>query len=251
VPSIHRAAGVGFDIGADAYERGRPGFPDEAVERLAEELRIGPGARVVDLAAGTGKLTRVLVPFGANLLAVEPVEGMRRAFRELLPDVPMVGGLAEALPFRTGSLDAVSVAQAFHWFDAEAALAELHRVLVPGGRLGLVWNVRVESSPISASLTALFDRYREGAPAFRDRAWEPAFAATELFSPLRTVAFDHKQRLTVEGFLDRARSVSFIAALDPDEAASVHRELLALVPPDATEMMLPYRCEVSWCERSA
>jgi ubiquinone/menaquinone biosynthesis C-methylase UbiE len=250
VPSIHRAAQVGFDAGAEAYERGRPGFPEEAVRRLAEELRIGPGKRVVDLAAGTGKLTRALVPFGAHLMAVEPVEGMRRACRELVPGVPVVAGLAEALPFRTGVLDAVTVAQAFHWFDAEAALAELHRVLRPKGRLGLVWNVREESSPVSAAMTELFDQYREGVPAFRDRAWEAAFAETPLFGPLERAVFPLDQRLSLDGFLDRATSVSFIAALPPDELESVRRELLALVPHGATEIVLPYRCEVSWCERS-
>ena len=251
MPSIHRAARVGFDAGAEAYERGRPGFPPDAVERLAKELAIARGKRVLDLAAGTGKLTRSLVPFGASLLAVEPVEGMWRAFRERLPGVPLVAGLAEALPFRTGALDAVTVAQAFHWFDAEQALAELYRVLASGGRLGLVWNVRDESTAVSASMTQLFDTYREGAPAFRDRAWEPAFAQTDLFSTLERATFRLEQRLTVGGFLDRALSVSFIAALPPDELDSVRAELVALVPPGATEVVLPYRCEVSWCERSA
>src|SRR5439155_705663 len=171
---IHRAAAVGFDASADAYERGRPGFPEEAVEKLVAQLRIRSGATVVDLAAGTGKLTRMLVASGARLFAIEPVEGMRRMFVRILPGVPIVGGLAEAIPFRDGSIDAVTVAQAFHWFDARAALIELHRVLKPGGRLGLVWNVRDESAPISLAMTELFDRYREGAPAFRDQSWRPA-----------------------------------------------------------------------------
>jgi len=131
--SVHEAAAVGFDVGAEAYERGRPGFSPEAVERLARELGIEPGRTVVDLAAGTGKLTRMLVPSGARLLAVEPVEGMRRQFVHLVPGVPVVAGVAESLPLRAGSVDAVAVAQAFHWFDAGAALRDLHRVLRPGG----------------------------------------------------------------------------------------------------------------------
>jgi ubiquinone/menaquinone biosynthesis C-methylase UbiE len=248
-PSVHEVAAVGFDSGAEAYERGRPGFPLEAVQRLVEELGIAPDRTVVDLAAGTGKLTRLLSRETDRLLAVEPVEGMRREFVRLLPDVPVLAGVAEAMPFRDSSLDAVTVAQAFHWFDGPAALAELHRVLRPGGRLGLVWNVRDESLGLSAALTELFDRYRQGAPAFRDRAWQRAFEETTLFTPLETATFPHEQLLTVEGFLDRAMSVSFMAALSPDQQPRVRGELLALLPPGPTEVVLPYRCEVSWCER--
>ena len=126
----------GSRSGAEAYERGRPGFPEDAIAALARECGIEPGRRVVDLAAGTGKLTRQLVPFGADLVAVEPVEGMRRVFAERLPDVPILDGTAEALPFEDGSVDAVVASQAFHWFDPVAAPREIHRVLAPGGALG-------------------------------------------------------------------------------------------------------------------
>jgi len=216
VPSLHRAAQVGFDAGAEAYERGRPGFPHEAARRLAAELEIRPGRRLVDLAAGTGKLTRLLVPFGARLVAVEPVDGMRRKLSQTVPGVPVVAGVAEALPLGSGSLDAVTVAQAFHWFHPERALAELHRVLRPSGRLGLVWNVRDESSRISSAMTAIFDRYRRDAPTYRDRAWERAFAETELFTPLRTATFSHEQHLA------RRRSFSRTGARSP--GASGHRD---------------------------
>ena len=249
MPSVHEAAQVGFDVAAEAYERGRPGFPPEAVARLVAELGIHPGTTVVDLAAGTGKLTRMLVPSGAGLLAIEPVDGMRRVFARMVPGVPIMGGLAEAIPVRDGSIDAVTVAQAFHWFDAPAALGELHRVLRPGGRLGLMWNVRDESAPLSRMMTELFDRHREGAPAFRDQAWRPAFEATELFTPLEAASFRHEQRLSVDGFLDRAVSVSFIAALPPEGLADVREELLGLLPRGVEEIGLPYRCEISWCER--
>jgi ubiquinone/menaquinone biosynthesis C-methylase UbiE len=245
---VHDAARIGFDAGAEAYERGRPGFPQEAVDRLLEELGVGRSSLVVDLAAGTGKLTRMLVS-KARLVAVEPVEGMRRKFRELLPGVPLIAGVAEALPLRDGVLDALTVAQAFHWFDGPAALAEIHRVLGPGGRLGLVWNVRDESDGLSKQLTTLFDRYRDEAPAYRDRRWRGAFAETTLFEPLQKHEFRHEQRLTIQGLVDRAVSVSFIAALDPEEQSRFRDRLLELVPPGATEVVLPYRTEIHWCER--
>ena len=135
-------AARGFQAGAEAYERGRPGYPTDAVDALTDALGVGPGATVVDLAAGTGKLTRLLVPSGATVIAIEPVDAMRRTLAAMLPRVPVVAGTAESMPLRDGSAGAVVAAQAFHWFDGEAALAEIHRVLAPGGRLGLVWNVR-------------------------------------------------------------------------------------------------------------
>ena len=192
----------------------------------------------------------MLVPSGARVMAVEPVEGMRRQLASLVQGVPIVAGLAEALPFHDGSLDAVTVAQAFHWFDADAAIGELHRVLQPGGRLGLVWNVRDESVGLAVSLTKILDRYREGTPAFRDRVWERAFAATELFTPLETATFSHEQSFTADAFFDRAMSVSFIAALPPDRQEVVREELRSILPESADEVTLLYRCEVSWATRS-
>ncbi|MFN2543406.1 MAG: class I SAM-dependent methyltransferase, partial [Actinomycetota bacterium] len=187
---------------------------------------------------------------GATLVAVEPVAGMRRTFVEAVPDVPIVAGLAEAMPFRDGSLHAVTVAQAFHWFDAHKALRELHRVIRPGGGLGLVWNIRDgEATELARGFSELFDEYRRDVPAWRDRGWEPAFRDTELFTSPRTETFDHVQEMTPEVFLDRALSVSFIAALPPAEQQTVRDRVLALVPAGATTVSLPYRCEVSWCER--
>ena len=134
---VHQVARLGFGREAETYERSRPSYPAEAVAWLVEHLAIGPGRTVVDLAAGTGKLTGLLVTTGARLVAVEPVEEMHRVLRRVVPGIPVVAGTAEALPFRPSSLDAVCVAQAFHWFDADRAFAELARVLRPGGTLAV------------------------------------------------------------------------------------------------------------------
>ena len=125
---------------ADVYERGRSGYPDEAVACLVSELGIGAGSTVVDLAAGTGKLTRLLVPTGARVVAVEPVADMRRQLAQVVSEARPVAATAEHLPIAGGTVDALTVAQAFHWFDPDRALAEIHRVLRPGGRLGIVGN---------------------------------------------------------------------------------------------------------------
>ena len=132
---VHQAAAIGFDRAADAYERSRPSYPPEAIECIRAELAIGVGSRVLDLAAGTGKLTRLLIPLGATLVAIEPVAGMRRILQTLHPQLDVRDGTAEAIPLDDGSLDAVTCAQAFHWFDGPKALAEIRRVLRPGGGL--------------------------------------------------------------------------------------------------------------------
>src|SRR5262249_15575872 len=121
---------------AGAYERGRPGYPDEAVSWL-----VGDGwSEVVDLGAGTGKLTRSLVVRGHGVTAVEPLDEMRAHLEDVLPNVRALNGRAEEIPLPDESADVVVSAQAFHWFDHDAALPEIARVLRPGGRLALVWN---------------------------------------------------------------------------------------------------------------
>ena len=146
--SIHVAAATGFEAGADAYERARPTYPPDAVAFIVETLDLRPGRTVLELGAGTGKLTRLLVPSGARILALEPVEAMRAKLVESVPGVELVDGTAEAIRLPNGSVDAVVVAQAFHWFDAIRALSEIHRVLRPGGRVVLAWNRRDEIGPV-------------------------------------------------------------------------------------------------------
>jgi len=252
---IHPAARLGFDSAADAYERGRPEYPLDAVRWLIGELGIGPDARVLDLAAGTGKFTRMLVLTGARLVAVEPVDGMRRAFHAVLPSVPIAGGTAEAIPLADGSFDGAVVAQAFHWFDAPVAIRELHRVLTAGGRLGLVWNVRDEdTSPFWASLTELMAPYRGDAPTHRGYVWRRAFEATELFGSLAVRSFPFEQRLTRDQVVDRVLSTSFIGALPDPQRGLVARGVQRLLDADPETagrepVNLPYRTDLYRCER--
>ena len=251
---IHPAARVGFGQAADAYERGRPDYPADAVVWLVDELGIRPGVRVLDLAAGTGKLTRSLIPFGAWIVAAEPVEGMRRLFRSVIPAVPLVGGRAEAIPFADASLGAAVVGQAFHWFDAPAAIRELHRVIEPEGRLGLVWNVRDEEhSAFWERITELMAPYRGDAPTHRGYVWRRAFEASDLFTPFRAGSFPYRQELTRTQVLDRVLSTSFIAALPDDERQQVAQGVLKLLDSDERtagleRVSLPYRTDAYSCE---
>src|SRR5690349_6622753 len=155
VREIHPAAAGGFATAADAYERGRPGYPEEAIAWMAERLDLREGRNLLDLAAGTGKLTRTLVPFGAHVVAVEPIDEMREQLFRALPDVDAFDGTAESIPLPDGSVDAVTCGQAFHWFRAEQALKEIHRVLRPAGGLALVWNVRDLSDPLQARVNEI------------------------------------------------------------------------------------------------
>ena len=170
---VHAVASAGFGAEAGAYDRSRPSYPPDAVRWLIENLGIGPRRQVADLAAGTGKLTALLAPAGADLIAVEPTGAMLARLRARLPGVPAVSAVAEALPFTADCLDAVVVAQAFHWFDAGRALAELARVVRPGGRLGLAWNARAQTGGWADQVWAVMDRVERQAPWRDDRAAGP------------------------------------------------------------------------------
>lgn len=251
--TIHEAA-RGFEHAPKPYEIGRPPYPPEAIERLVRELGIEDGKRVLDLAAGTGKLTRLLVPTGAFVVAVEPVEAMRAALTRSLPEVQALAGTAEAIPLPNVSIDAVAVGQAFHWFDGDAALQEIHRVLRPGGRLGLIWNVKDESVDWIEKLGAIMESYRGHAPRVASGAWKEAFERTTLFTPLERARFSFVHEADFAVVVARVTSVSFIAALPPAEFARVVdqvRTLLATHPETKgrTTFELPYRTGVYWSKK--
>jgi SAM-dependent methyltransferase len=226
---VHGSA-RGFDRAADAYEAGRPEYPPEAIGHLAAELGLRPGRTVLDLAAGTGKLTRSLLGTGARVVAVEPSEGMRRVFREAVHSVELLDGTAEAIPLPDGSVDAATVGQAFHWFRAEAALPEIARVLRADGALGLVWNRRDESVAWVGRLGALIRALdRVGSPNARDEAWAQAFGPPGPFGPLERREFRHVQRLAPDGVVQRALSVSFVALAPQAEQRALAVEVRALL----------------------
>lgn len=252
---VHEVAASGFDKGAEVYEQARPSYPPEAVAWLVEHLRIGPGARVADVAAGTGKLTRLLRRSGAAIVGVEPVPGMQGGFVAMCPGVPLVSATAEQLPFAGTALDAVTVAQAFHWFDAPAALGELARVLRSGGRLGLIWNARDRSNDLVEQLWSIMDRIEKRAPWRDHDEWkESALVEHPDFTPPTEATFQHAQELTHDQVLARFRSVSHIAVLPPDEqerAIDEFRHVLDSHPLAVghAHVTIPYRVDAYWCER--
>ena len=206
---------------------------------------------MLDLAAGTGKLTALLVVTGSEVVAVEPVAEMRAVLEAALPGVRALPGTAEAIPLGSGTVDAVTVGQAFHWFRGDEALREIHRVLRPGGGLGLLWNDRDTSVPWVARLSELMEPYRRDAPGYRSGAWREAFERTTLFGKLGHAAAGLVHRLPPEGVVARVASVSFVAALPEGEREAVLMEVRNLLATDPQtrgrdEIELPYRTDAFW-----
>lgn len=209
-PSYPERAGS-FHRAADVYERARPGYPLLAVEWAAGSKR----RTVLDLAAGTGKLTTGLVTLGHDVVAVEPLEGMVRQLINSLPSVRPVMGVAEQLPIADGSFDAAVVAQAFHWLDAERTFAELARVLRPGGPLALMWNVRDQSVPWVAELTPIIGSEKV------ESDWQETLESSPLFGAIERRDFRHEQLLDLATLLDLVASRSYVITLTDAQRAEV------------------------------
>jgi ubiquinone/menaquinone biosynthesis C-methylase UbiE len=213
-----------FERVADVYERARPEYPAEAVAWIVEELDLRPGRTVLDLGAGTGKLTRALVPTGAHVIAVEPGEQMLAELRRVLPDVESRLGPAEAIPLADDSVDAVTVGQAFHWFRHDEAVPELHRVLRPAGAVALIWNSRDQERPLQREISELIKPFvPEGRPPVGHSA--RALEQSELFGSVERRTFPFVQQLDADAVADRIASVSFVAAAPPERRAELDRKL--------------------------
>lgn len=243
---IDDLAARGFQAGAAAYEAARPGYPDQAVDILRDEVRITAGTRVGDLAAGTGKLTRRLVELGASVVAIEPVPAMRAQLQAVLPDVEVLDGAAEQIPVADASLEVVAVAQAFHWFDAPTALGEIARVLRPQGRLAILWNERDEATPWVAEMSRLIRWHERTVSRYQHVDWAGVVAASGRFTTLeqRTIRWD--QPITRHLLADRVRSISYIAAMPTAEREKLAAEVVHLTRRLPEPFALPYVCRVQW-----
>ncbi|MGZ4682031.1 MAG: class I SAM-dependent methyltransferase [Acidimicrobiales bacterium] len=253
--AINRAAAVGFERGAGDYEQARPSYPGPAVDLVVEVLGLGPGRRVLDLAAGTGKFTRLLVPSGADLVAVEPVAAMRDELAARVPGVEAVDGRAEDLPIADGSVDAVVSAQACPWFDAPRALAEVHRVLRADGHLALVWNVRNERVDWVRRFGAILVAAAGRKPYVDGTDWPAVVTDAGGFGPLHHERFTYDQPIDADLLVQRAASTSFVSALPDDERGRCLDEVreLTRTHPDLAgrdTFVFPYFTDVFWCARA-
>ena len=248
--AIHDEARRGFQAGAVAYERGRPGYPRAAIDWLREQLDLRPGRTLLDVGAGTGKLTRELVGTGAEIVAVEPVPAMRAGLERAVPEARVLDGTAEALPLADESVDAIAVAQAFHWFDVPRTLAEFHRVLRPGGRFALIWNRRLTDQPLHREISAIIEPYRGDTPSHHRGEWRAPLAASGLFAAVGELELPYEQELDVDGVVDRVCSTSFIAGLDERGREEVLGRVRALAAGWSEPLRLGYTTEAYVYERS-
>ena len=226
---------------ADAYERARPGYPADAVLWLAGETP----RDVVDLGAGTGKLTRSLAALGHHVVAVEPLAEMLDRLRAAVPGATAVVGSAESMPLPDASVDVVACAQAFHWFDPGPALAEMARVLRPGGRIALVWNVRDERVPwVDEMSDAMVGRTGV------DRH-SGAIEQSGLYGEVERARFEHSQDVDREALRELVLSRSYCAVLPEEERAPILGRVDALFDAYARDgvLTLPYVVECFRAER--
>jgi ubiquinone/menaquinone biosynthesis C-methylase UbiE len=213
---VHGMAARAFGSQAENYDRARPGWPADAVAGLIERF----GAHtVLDLAAGTGKLTRLLVAHADEVIAVEPVDGMRAVLERVVPGARVLTGTAEAIPLDDESVDAVFVAEAFHWFDLERAPAEIARVLRPGGHVAVLWNRPGASVEwVDEVYEALKAHRREHDRLPWNVPWRESLEA--VFGPLTLEESDNEHVVDRELMLANLASHSSIGSLPPDRLAA-------------------------------
>jgi SAM-dependent methyltransferase len=247
VGGIDALAREGFGRGADAYERGRPAYPRQAVAWVCAQLGVAAGRRILDLGAGTGKLGRLVRELsGAEVIAVEPVAEMRAI--AAAHELEVLDGTAEHLPAANRSVDTVLCGEAFHWFDARRALGEIARVLRNGGGIGLLWNVHRwdrEAAWVRA-VEALLAPHSDRRPqtCYSAGRWRIAFELDPRWAPLKQDSFHHEQRLSPAGLVDHVASVAYVAALPEDERSALLAEVARVADDLPGEIDIPYRTDV-------
>jgi SAM-dependent methyltransferase len=228
-----------FELVADVYERARPGYPPEAMAWIADRLDLRPGRTVLDLGAGTGKLTRALLDTGARVVAVEPGDAMRAELERTAPGAEALRGSAEDIPLPDASVDSIAIGQAFHWFRHDVAIPELHRVLRPGGGVALIWNSRDPAHPVHQEIGELIGPF---IPPDRQASEESSRALdeSELFGPLEERRFAFVQTLDADLLAERIASVSFVAAAPPDARRELDDQLRGLARRLGGRVDFPY-----------
>lgn len=237
---------AGFGGGA-RYASSRPGYPPEVIAEVVAQLGLGPGDVVVDVGAGTGQCTGSLLDAGMGVVAVEPVADMREALRGAHPRADVRDGTAEALPLAAGSVAAYVAAQAFHWFEVPRALAELDRVVAPGGRAALLFNKRDTDPDWMAAWDRLVESVATG-PRAASSNWREQVATSGLVEVVHAWSTPNPHHQHREDLIQRFRSSSAIAGLEPDRQEALTAAFEAIIdgePATAGQdvIAVPYRTE--------
>ena len=241
-----------FGRTAREYELGRPGWPEELLDQVIEELGLEPDAEVLDLGAGTGKLTRVLVPRFARVVAVQPDDAMRAVLEEVVPGAEALAGRGDAVPLGDGELDAVFSAEAFHWFATDESVAEIARVLRPRGALVILWNIPVEFARVGDEAEAVIDEAFErgglpGLPRVLSGEWRRPIEDGP-FEELREAEVERDVLNTRDEWIANLLSVSSIAHQPEDDRAAFAARLRELVAPER-EVRRRIRTVAHWTRR--
>jgi SAM-dependent methyltransferase len=243
-----------FGRAAREYELGRPGWPEELVDDAARELGLGAGSAVLDLAAGTGKLTRLLVPRFGRVVAVEPDEAMLEVLAEIVPEAEARVGSGEHIPLEDGQVDGVFVAEAFHWFASAEVVTEIARVLHPGGGLVLLWNVQEQDvePPLPEEADRLIGEAmaRGGEPGGAKvlaGAWREPLAG--VFEELRAAHLERDELVSRDELIAWILSVSSIASQSDAARRGLADRLLELVPD--VPYRRSFRTDLYWTRRPA
>jgi ubiquinone/menaquinone biosynthesis C-methylase UbiE len=242
-------AASAFGTAAADYEAARPSYPPEAIDVLREHAGLGPGRRVCDLAAGTGKLTRLLADAGADVIAVEPVPGMREELKAAVPSADVRDGVAEDIPLDDGEVDLVTVAQAFHWFRLDEAVAEIRRVLAPGGSVAILFNERDERVPWVKTWNHAIEWHSRRIAHYQETDWTKVLAGGG-FHDVGYHRVEWTQPMTRELLASRVKSVSYVAELDEEGQQEFVDRVLPLVADFDEPFDLPYITHVWTASRS-
>lgn len=250
---VHPIAQSGFEKNVDAYERGRPEYPSHVIRDIFVRLQknnAGALHKILDLACGTGKLTKQLIshvdPTTTTIEALEPASEMRAKFSSLYPDIICREGRADQMPYEDASFDTVFIGQAFHWFANEISLLEIGRVLRPGGWVVLVWNLEDNDVSWVGQLRQQYEQYEQNTPQFRLGLWRKVWekkkneknengekgeggGACELFTALQEEVHNHVLYVTREQTWDRVVSKSYISVLPEAEREALKQKCQQII----------------------
>ncbi|KAI9267868.1 S-adenosyl-L-methionine-dependent methyltransferase [Sporodiniella umbellata] len=260
MPKPHPVALSGFQNQTFAYAKARPSYPKKSLERIANLLSAKEPKKILDLGAGTGIMTELLVKEGFDVTAVEPVQGMRDRLCELLPQIQVIEGNSWSIPIESESQDAVVLAQCFHWFSDEKSLEEIHRILKPNGYMFLIWNMESkERAKWVADLRNEYEQYDLSVPQYRHGKWKNAFETEKVRSlyglPLQYERFENDSPAIRSNIWKRILSKSYIAVLSQEEQKKVQQNVNRILnehsfPADDSETFVyPHDTDLFWCQK--
>jgi SAM-dependent methyltransferase len=249
LPTVEELRTVGFASASDVYERGRPGYPRALIDFLLQAIGERPAPLVLDIAAGTGKLTRQMTQAGARCVAVEPSASMLQVLRSTTPEAAALAGSAEALPIANASVDLVTVAQAFHWFDVDRSVNEMKRVLRPGGLVAIVWNQRDDTVPWIAELGRTIDP-SSLSPRHNGESFGQAVEDLQAMGGFDHCSFRHEVEMSKGQIEEMVASRSYVRVLDEPRRQGVLDRVRHLVSTMPEPISVMYNTHVFTARRS-